>query len=167
MSSCSLVIVHASLKNMVSRKTRFKFLVPKTEFSSKTAKNSWLPQFFEFRPEILHAYFWMHMQSNNDEKKYRFFDPFTGEAPLKRKGHVSGKGLCIYHVDIEGFFCAFFAIRRGLELVMNYFNHSNRLLIQDGHSTWKPRKSGKIMKFKRTWKSHEFLRKVRGKFGTV
>ena len=23
------------------------------------------------------------MQSNNDEKKYRFFDPFTGEAPLK------------------------------------------------------------------------------------
>ena len=22
------------------------------------------------------------MQSNNDEKKYRFFDPFTGEAPL-------------------------------------------------------------------------------------
>ena len=25
----------------------------------------------------------MHMQSNNDEKKYRFFDPFTGEAPLK------------------------------------------------------------------------------------
>ena len=24
----------------------------------------------------------MHMQSNNDEKKYRFFDPFTGEAPL-------------------------------------------------------------------------------------
>ena len=24
------------------------------------------------------------MQSNNDEKKYRFFDPFTGEAPLKR-----------------------------------------------------------------------------------
>ena len=45
-------------------------------------KNSWLPQFFEFWPEILHAYFWMHMQSNNDEKKYRFFDPFTGEAPL-------------------------------------------------------------------------------------
>ena len=26
----------------------------------------------------------MHMQSNNDEKKYRFFDPFTGEAPLKQ-----------------------------------------------------------------------------------
>ena len=24
----------------------------------------------------------MHMQSNNDGKKYRFFDPFTGEAPL-------------------------------------------------------------------------------------
>ena len=24
----------------------------------------------------------MHMQSNNDKKKYRFFDPFTGEAPL-------------------------------------------------------------------------------------
>ena len=46
-------------------------------------KNSWLPQFFEFRPEILHAYFWMHMQWNNDEKKYRFFDPFTGEASLK------------------------------------------------------------------------------------
>ena len=40
MSSCSLVIVHASLKNMVSRKTRLKFLVPKTAFSSKTAKNS-------------------------------------------------------------------------------------------------------------------------------
>ena len=28
MWSCSLVIVHASLKNMVSRKTRLKFLVP-------------------------------------------------------------------------------------------------------------------------------------------
>ena len=27
----------------------------------------------------------MHMQSNNDEKKYRFFDPFTGEAPLKKE----------------------------------------------------------------------------------
>ena len=26
----------------------------------------------------------MHMQSNDDEKKYRFFDPFTGEAPLRR-----------------------------------------------------------------------------------
>ena len=25
----------------------------------------------------------MHMQSYNDQKKYRFFDPFTGEAPLK------------------------------------------------------------------------------------
>ena len=50
-------------------------------------KNSWLPQFFEFRPEILHAYVWMHMQSNNDEKKYRFFDPFTGEAPLKEALH--------------------------------------------------------------------------------
>ena len=25
----------------------------------------------------------MYMQLNNDEKKYRFFDPFTGEAPLK------------------------------------------------------------------------------------
>ena len=24
----------------------------------------------------------MHMESNNDEKKYRFFYPFTGEAPL-------------------------------------------------------------------------------------
>ena len=69
MSSCSLVIVHASLKNMVSKKKRLKFLVSKTAFSSKTAKNSWIPQFFEFRPKILHAYFWMHMQSNNDEKK--------------------------------------------------------------------------------------------------
>ena len=26
------------------------------------------------------------MQSNNDEKKYRFFDPFTGEAPLNMGG---------------------------------------------------------------------------------
>ena len=51
-------------------------------------KNSRLPQFLEFRPEILHAYFWMHMQSNNDEKKYRFFDPFTGEAPLKKNVSV-------------------------------------------------------------------------------
>ena len=83
LASCSLVIVHASLKNMVSRKTRLKFLVPKTASNMTWPKNSWLPQFFEFRPEILHAYFWMHMQSNNDEKKYRFFDPFTGEAPLK------------------------------------------------------------------------------------
>ena len=31
MSSCSSVIVHDSLKNMVSRKTRLKFLVSKTE----------------------------------------------------------------------------------------------------------------------------------------
>ena len=86
MSSCSLVIVHASLKNMVSRKTRFKFLVPKTEFSSKTAKNSWLPQFFEFRPEILHAYFWMHMQSNNDEKKnIDFLTHLQQKLPLKGK----------------------------------------------------------------------------------
>ena len=82
MSSCSLFIVHASLKNMVSRKTRLKFLVPKTACHITWQKNSWLPQFFEFRPEILHAYFWMHMKSNNDEKN-RFFDPFTGEAPLK------------------------------------------------------------------------------------
>ena len=71
MSSCSFVIVHASLKNMVSRKTRLKFLVPNTGGRTwRDKKNSWLPQFFEFRPEILHAYFWMHMQSNNNEKKY-------------------------------------------------------------------------------------------------
>ena len=59
-------------------------------------KNSWLPQIFEFRPEILHAYFWMHMQSNNDENKYRFFDPFTGEAPLKVNVPMAG------HVPISG-----------------------------------------------------------------
>ena len=82
MSSCFLVIVHASLKNMVSRQTRLKFLIPKTASNMTWQKNSWLPQFLEFRPEILHAYFWMHMQSNNDEKKYRFFDPFTVDAPL-------------------------------------------------------------------------------------
>ena len=57
MSNCSIVIVHASLKNMVSRKTRLKFLVPKTKVEHDVTKNSWLPQFFEFRPEILHAYF--------------------------------------------------------------------------------------------------------------
>ena len=38
MSSCSLVIVHTSLKNMVSRKTRLKFLVPKTEVEHGVTK---------------------------------------------------------------------------------------------------------------------------------
>ena len=65
MSSCSLVIVHASLKNMV--------------FMSD---NSCLPQFFEFRPEILHVYFWMHIQSNNDEKKIDFLTHLQEKLPL-------------------------------------------------------------------------------------
>ena len=83
MWSCSLVIVHASLKNMVSRKTRLKFLVKKTEVEHDVTKNSWLLQFFEFRPEILHAYFWMHMQSNNDEKKnIDFLTHLQGKLPL-------------------------------------------------------------------------------------
>ena len=65
-------------------KIAFKVFSSKNRRSNMTwQKNSWLPQFFELRPEILHAYFWMHMQSNNDEKKFRFFDPFTGKAPLK------------------------------------------------------------------------------------
>ena len=38
MSSCSLVTVHASLKNMVSKKTRLKFLVPKHEVEHDVTK---------------------------------------------------------------------------------------------------------------------------------
>ena len=75
MSSCSLVIVHASLKNMVSRKTRLKSARQNPDVEHDVAKNSWLPQFFEFRPKILRAYFWMHMQSNSDEKKISIFWP--------------------------------------------------------------------------------------------
>ena len=45
-------------------------------------KNSWLPQFFEFRPEILHAYFWMHMQSNNDKKNIDFLTHLQEKLPL-------------------------------------------------------------------------------------
>ena len=63
MSSCSLVIVHASLKNTVSRKTRLKFSGLK---------------FYMRISECICNRIMM-------KKKYRFFDPFTGEAPLKHR----------------------------------------------------------------------------------
>ena len=63
MSSFSLVIVHASLKNMVSRKTRLKFLVSKHEVEH------------DEHDDICNRIMM--------KKKYRFLDPFTGEAPLK------------------------------------------------------------------------------------
>ena len=65
-------------------KNAFKVFSSRIRRSNMTwQKNSRLPQFFEFQPKILHAYFWIHMQSNNDEKKISIFVPFTGEAPLK------------------------------------------------------------------------------------
>ena len=41
----------------------------------------------------------MHMQSNNDEKKYRFFYPFTGEAPLKRNARLSTDKITVNGLD--------------------------------------------------------------------
>ena len=83
MSSCSLVIVHASLKNMVSRKTRLKFLVPKT--GGRTWRDKKIHDFHNFSDSGLK--FSMRISEcicNRimNKKKYRFFDPFTGEAPL-------------------------------------------------------------------------------------
>ena len=54
MSSCSLVIVHASLKNMVSRKTRLKFLVPKT--GGRTRCNKKIHDFHNFSNSGLKFY---------------------------------------------------------------------------------------------------------------
>ena len=54
MSSCSLVIVHASLKNMVSRKTRLKFLVPKT--GGRTWRDKKIHDFHNFSNSGLKLY---------------------------------------------------------------------------------------------------------------
>ena len=84
MSSCSLVIVHASLKNMVSRKTRLKFLVP--ESGGRTWRDKKIHDFHNFSKCGLKFYMRISECICNRimmKKKYRFFDPFTGEAPLK------------------------------------------------------------------------------------
>ena len=82
MSSCSLVIVHASLKNMVSRKTRLKFLVPKHEVEHDVTKKFMTHNFsnsgLKFYMRISECICNRIMM----KKKYRFFDPFTEEAPL-------------------------------------------------------------------------------------
>ena len=82
MSSCSLVIVRASLKNMVSRKTRLKFLVPKTEVEHDVTKKF---NFHNFSNSGLKFYMRISECICNRimMKKNMFFDPFTGEAPLK------------------------------------------------------------------------------------
>ena len=84
MSSCSLVIVHASLKNMVSKKTRLKFLVPKT--GGRTCRDKKIHDFHNFSNSGLKFYMRISECICNRimmKKKFRFFDPFTGEAPLK------------------------------------------------------------------------------------
>ena len=80
MSSCSLVIVHASLKNMVSRKTRLKFLVPKTEVEHDVTKKFMTSTIFRIPTCNVTCVFLNRIMM---KKKYRFFYPFTGEAPLK------------------------------------------------------------------------------------
>ena len=84
LSSCSLVIVHASLKNMVSRKTRLKFLVTKT--GDRTWRDKKIHDFHNFSNSSLKFYMRISECMCNRimmKKKYRFFYPLTGEAPLK------------------------------------------------------------------------------------
>ena len=84
MTSCSLLIVHASLKNMVSRKTRLKFLVP--ESGGRTWRDKKMHDFHNFSNSGLKFYMRISECICNRimmKKKYPFFDPFTGEAPLK------------------------------------------------------------------------------------
>ena len=83
MSSCSLVTVHASLKNMVSRKTCLKFLVP--ESGGRTWRDKKIHDFHNFSNSGLKFYMRISECICNQmmKKKYRFFDPFTGETPLK------------------------------------------------------------------------------------
>ena len=54
MSSCSLVIVHASLKNMVLRKTRLKFLVP--ESGGRARRDKTIRDFHNFSNSGLKFY---------------------------------------------------------------------------------------------------------------
>ena len=61
----------------------------------------------------------MHMQSNNDEQKYRFFDPFTGEAPLKgveflkkKKKNTSSEPRQVIARGIEVHSCSTFCSRK-------------------------------------------------------
>ena len=92
MSSCSLVIVHASLKNMVSRKTRLKFLVP--ESGGRTWRDKKIHDFHNFSNSGLKFDMRISECICNRimmKKKYRFFDPFTGEAPLKLKSIEDGE----------------------------------------------------------------------------
>ena len=84
MSSCSLVIVHASLKNMVSRKTRLKSARQNPGVEHDVTKKFMTSTIFR----IPAWKFYMRISEcmcNRImlKKKYQFFDPFTGEAPLK------------------------------------------------------------------------------------
>ena len=72
MSSCFLVIVHANLKNMVSRKTRLKFLVP--ESGGRTWRDKKIHDFHNFSNFGLKFYMrifecicnWIMMKKNID-----------------------------------------------------------------------------------------------------
>ena len=84
MSSRFLVIVHASLKNMVSRKTRSTSARQNPEVEHKVTKK--IHDFHNFSNSGLKFYMRIYECICNRimmKKKYRFFDPFTGEAPLK------------------------------------------------------------------------------------
>ena len=106
MSSCSLVIVHASLKNIVPRKTRLKFLVP--ESGGRTWRDKKIHDFHNFSNSGLKFYMRIPECICNRimMKKKRFFDPFTGEAPLKFT-------LFVTTLSRKKFICTFMEAKSG------------------------------------------------------
>ena len=81
--------MHASLKNMVSRKTRLMFLVP--ESGGRTWRDKKIHDFHNFSNSGLKFYMRISEYICNRimmKKKYRFFYPITGEAPLKAMCHT-------------------------------------------------------------------------------
>ena len=127
MSSCSLVIVHASLKNMVSRKTRLKFLVP--ESGGRTWCDKKIHDLHNFSNSGLKFYMRIFEGICNRimmKKKYRFFDPFTGEAPLKciwrfLCGEMSDHRICLKFCVKNGINCGEASSKRRLNHPNGFF----------------------------------------------
>ena len=153
MSSCSLVIVHASLKNMVSRKTRLKFLVTKT--GGRTWRDKKIHDFHNFSNSGLKFYTRISECICNRImiKKISIFWPiYRRSSPWAIKyfqwfGNFSNLNFCsisailVQKNRLEWFFC---------QLLSNYYKHMFQWLTRTGIVTWPSRLNAGIINDKTT-----------------
>ena len=100
MSSCSLVIVHASLKKHGFEKNVL--LIGASESGGRTWRDKKIHDFHNFSNSGLKFYMRISECICNRimmKKNYRFFDPFTGEASLNAKEEtvLCNDALCQHH----------------------------------------------------------------------